>query len=224
MPALRRHQLARLTPQSWQALLTRAWDNEARACLTHWATHGLPLVVTVQRAIQPGEVALGLPAPWCWGRRRIALQVAKAAIESLDTCPPLHALAHTFPDRAPSWQPLIAALDSLHAQAHVYGSHAWQHLTGLDYVHAESDLDLWVGVAGEDHADAVAAALGSASPPGLRCDGELVFPAGAAVNAREWQTWREGRARSLLVRELNGASLCTAATFAATPTTPQESA
>jgi len=224
MPALRRHQLTRLTSQGWQALLTRAWDDEARTCLAHWATHGLPLVVTVQRAILPDEVALGLPAPSCWGRRRIALQVAKTAIASLDTCPTLHALAPTFPDRAPTWQLLIAALDSRHAQAHVYGSHAWQHLTGLDYVHAGSDLDLWIGVTCEVHADAVAAALRHASPSSQRCDAELVFPDGAAVHAREWQAWRAGQARSLLVRELGGASLRTAATLAAEPTTPQESA
>lgn len=224
MPALRRHQLARLTQKGWQALLTRAWDDEARVCLAHWSTHGLPLVVTVQRAVRPGEVALGLPAPLCWGRRRLALQVSKADIASLDTCPPLQALAHTFPDRAPSWQPLVAALDTLHTQANVYGSHGWQHLTGLDYVHPASDLDLWVGVASEDHADAVAAALRHAGSIGPRCDAELVFPDGAAVHAREWEGWRVGQARSLLVRALDGASLRTAAARVAEPTTPQESA
>ena len=40
-----------------------------------------------------------------------------------------------------------------------------------------------------------------------RLDGELRFPDGAAVAWREWEAWRAGRSRAVLVKRLDGCSL-----------------
>jgi len=73
MTPLHRHQLAWLTAAGWQRLRDQDWDATARDCLAHWAAHRLPLVVTRQRGADPRPeplIALGLPAPGRWQRRR----------------------------------------------------------------------------------------------------------------------------------------------------------
>ncbi|MFG6458747.1 malonate decarboxylase holo-[acyl-carrier-protein] synthase [Roseateles sp. BYS96W] len=213
--ALHRHQIAWLSASGWAHLLAGDWDAQARDCLSHWAAHQLPLVVTRQPevgdAIALGlGLSLGLCAPQRWGRRRLPLRVARADVLRFDEFPPLGQLVTQLPPaaRAPARQ-LGVALLACGATARVYGSHGWQHLTGLSHVREGSDLDVWVGVAGAAQADAVAAALHAFEAPGCRLDGELVFDGDAAVAWREWLAWRSGRVASLLVKRLHGASLLT---------------
>lgn len=207
MSALHRHQIARLTPAGWQRLLQRDWDAEARDCLGHWARHGLPLVVTRQRDDGQG-IAMGLSAPRRWRHRRLALRVDKAEVLYFDEFPRLDQLITQLPAsaRAPARQ-LATALQACGVTARVYGSHGWQHLTGLPHVREGSDLDVWVGVGSDEQADAVAAALNAFASPSRRLDGELVFEGDAAIAWREWLAGRTGRAQALLVKRLNGASL-----------------
>ncbi|MDY0746671.1 malonate decarboxylase holo-[acyl-carrier-protein] synthase [Paucibacter sp. R3-3] len=200
---LHRHQLALLSDAGWQAVMARDWDEQARACLTHWAARRLPLVVTRQQQQQSDQVALGLPAPQRWGRRRIALAVPRTQIAWFDEFPEASAL--------PRLRPLHAALKSLGITARIYGSHGWRLLTGLpDHLRDGSDLDLWLAAADEAQADEAAALLASAPAQGPRLDGELVFPDGRAVAWREWLAWRAGAARHLLVKTLHGSLLCEA--------------
>jgi phosphoribosyl-dephospho-CoA transferase len=92
----------------------------------------------------------------------------------------------------------------------VYGSFGWQLVTGLGYVHAASDLDLWLTVRSPERADEAVKLLHAAgAPKGLRIDGELLFPGGAGVAWREYASWRAGRARSLLVKRLDGVAVQT---------------
>src|SRR5439155_17414150 len=90
-PSLHRHQLACLSGSGWAAVLGRPWDGQARDCLAHWASHRLPLVVTRQPAdaAAGGWMALGLPAPARWDRRRLALQVPRADVHGFGEFPPL---------------------------------------------------------------------------------------------------------------------------------------
>lgn len=210
MTPLHRHQIARLSPAGWRHLLAGDWDAEARDCLRHWAVQALPVVVTRQSEPDGDVIALGLCAPRRWRRRRLALRVPRADVLYFDEFPRLEQLVTQLPSAArPAARRLAAALQAHGATARVYGSHGWQHLSGLNHLREDSDLDLWVGVADAEQADAVAAALNEFAVPALRLDGELVFPGDAAIAWREWQAWREGHSRALLVKRLHGASLVT---------------
>lgn len=210
MSPLRRHQLAWPTEAGWQRLLARPWDAEARAALQHWAGQALPLVIGRGQPA-PGELALGLPAPARFGRRRLALGLPPGELRFLDDFPALDALIRSLPrwHRAP-FRRLALALHGLGLQARVYGSHGWQLITGLDHLRPGSDLDLWLAVADSAEADRAAAALaGLEAVPGLpRLDGELVFPDGRAV---AWREWRQQRARQpsgpVLVKRIDGQAL-----------------
>ena len=210
MVSLRRHQLARLSEAGWTTVLARPWDGPARDSLTHWAMHRLPLVVTRQPvdAAANGWISLGLPSPARWGRRRLALQVPHTAVLGLDEFPRLAQVQGLLPPSARGpVRDLLDGLDACRATARVFGSYGWQAISSLDHVRPDSDLDLWVSVDGAAHADAATDVLQSFCAARLRLDGELLFGDGAAVAWREWIEWRAGRARSLMVKQLNGLSL-----------------
>lgn len=209
MPPLRRHQLAYLTAQGWQAALETGRDAQALECLRHWADHGLPLVVTRQPlpADQP-LVHLGLSAPAAWGRRLLSLRMPPSAIGWFGEFPLLADASQVLPRAArAALAPLADALQARGLRAHAYGSVGWQRLSAQRYLHPQSDLDLWLPVAHALEADAAAALLARHAPGHPRVDGELVFPDGGAVAWREWAAWRAGHGRALLVKRLHGAAL-----------------
>ena len=208
MFSLRRHQLVRLSEAGWAAVLLGPWDRQARGCLTHWAIHQLPLVVTRQTidAAANGWIALGLPSPARWGRRRLALQVPRTAVLLFDEFPRLNEVQRLLLPRSPV-RDLLGALDACHATTRVFGSYGWQAISGLAHVRPDSDLDLSVAVEGAAHADEVAHVLQSFGAVRPRLDGELLFGDGAAVAWREWSQWRAGRARAVMVKRLDGVTL-----------------
>jgi hypothetical protein len=85
---LHRHQIAWLGEAGWRRVLDRNWDATERDCLDHWAARQLPLVVTRQAdSIGEDSISLGLPAPRRWGRRRLALTVARGDVLYFDEFP-----------------------------------------------------------------------------------------------------------------------------------------
>ena len=207
---LHRHQLAWLTPGGWARVLRREWDAVAAECLEHWARHSLPLVVTRQSACVagPDTIAMGLPAPDRWERRRIALGIPRAEVLYFDEFPRAEQVATLLPDAARAqWRTLCAGLVACGVVARVHGSYGWLHLTGLDHVRPSSDIDVWIGVRDVEQADAVTEQLQAFDCPQPRLDGELVFDGGNAVAWREWLCWRAGRANALLVKHLEGSSI-----------------
>lgn len=201
--ALRRHDLVRPGSAAWDLLLAGAQDAGLSDCLAHWRREGLPLVV--RRQERPQALALGLPAPLAWGRRKLALQLPHAAVSP----------ASGFPRAAdigclhlhPAGRELVAALAALGVDARVHGSHGWEQLTGLPYVTPRSDLDLLLPVHSPAQADAVGERLEAFRWPGPRLDGELLWPDGSGVAWREWLSWRRGAADRILVKRLHGVAL-----------------
>ncbi|MEH3087570.1 MAG: malonate decarboxylase holo-[acyl-carrier-protein] synthase [Xylophilus ampelinus] len=165
----------------------------------------------------PGRRGAGRPhrarpaGPARWGRRRIALLAAADGIARWGDFGGPESVAVLLPAAArPDWERLGAELRALGVDAGVYGSHGWQALTGEDYLHPGSDLDLLLPVPDADRADRVAALLDAAPQGGAlpRLDGELALPGGAAVAWREWRRWRAGgMAGTVLVKRLRGAAL-----------------
>ncbi|MGE4336589.1 MAG: malonate decarboxylase holo-[acyl-carrier-protein] synthase [Pigmentiphaga sp.] len=108
-----------------------------------------------------------------------------------------------------AWLALPERLRQAGLHARVYGSHGWQHLTGLAYCHDASDLDLLIPVADIATATRAATLLAALDDkPGL-LDGELCFPDGRAVAWREWWRWSQGATRVVLFKSIHGAMLAT---------------
>jgi len=112
------------------------------------------------------------------------------------------------------WSVLFALLGIV---ARAYGSYGWQQLTGLEYVHPRSDLDLLLEVATGAQADRACAHLRDAQLGPLRLDGELAFDEGGSVAWREWLRFRSGETDRVLVKRIAGTTLEDAAAWVETP-------
>lgn len=184
---LARHGLAWLTPRGWERACAAA-PAGARAAMADWASHGWPAVVTRSpAALAPGHVALGLALPprpdGC--KPRIALIAAAADIERAG---PALALAAVIGAAPAPWRVALAALDREAAAAglvlRVYGSLAFQALTGQAYTGARSDVDLLLHPPTRAH-HAQALALLARHAEALPLDGEIVFGDARAVAWKE---------------------------------------
>ena len=205
---LARNQWVEISDAAWQEVAAAALDAQAGNLLAHWRARGLPLVVCSQPpGLAPGRLAVGLPAPLRWSRRRLALQVPQGQVLQYGEFPPLAAVL-----RDDASQALDQSLAAEGAVARVYGSHGWQALTGEAYVHAASDIDLQVRVPGFEAACRTLPLLRQARLPG-RLDGEFAFPDGSAVAWREFgQLLQPGPlAAQVLVKSLAGPRLMPAA-------------
>ncbi|MDD4943195.1 MAG: malonate decarboxylase holo-[acyl-carrier-protein] synthase [Rhodoferax sp.] len=204
-----RHQLVWLTCTAWQHIESMPWDAQATEILVHWQAQPLPLMVTRQRMdAAPGQVCLGLPAPAQWGKRKLELQVDRQHLSVRTACPTLAEVAqpHNWRDAGLD---LHAALMAQGVQSRVHGSYAWQHLTGLVYVHPSSDIDLHLNVENMDQAAWAVEQLVQAQLP-QRLDGELIFSGGAAVAWREFAQLTQGKVAQVLLKDLRSVRLVTA--------------
>ncbi|WP_128923467.1 malonate decarboxylase holo-[acyl-carrier-protein] synthase [Bradyrhizobium guangxiense] len=195
-----RHDLVFVSPAGWRALLDARGDLATDALVARWPKMRWP---TIRRRALPCEadgLALGLPLPPSAGKRRISLLLDNDHVTSVAR-PPLLRQARAYAPR--NWWPTLDRLDALarrHAMdARVFGSLAWQSLTGLDYVTARSDLDVLFEFRAETDIDRLVAEVAAieADAP-MRLDGELMGADGAAVNWREFH----GGASELLVKSI----------------------
>lgn len=187
-PELPRHQLVRIRPQAWDRLLASRPDLAGESLLPGWAARGWPLIA--RRALpeeNAEELTLGLPLPPSAGKRRIAVQLQPADIASSAPLPELAQAADAAPQ---AWRTCLLELSDIAARyevrLRVFGSLAWQHLTGLTYLGPGSDLDLTWTLPRRNHIGPLLAELAQleARAP-MRLDGELVRADGAGVNWRE---------------------------------------
>jgi len=195
-----RHDLVFVSPAGWRAVLDARGDLATDSLLARWPRMRWP---TIRRRALPCEakgLALGLPLPPSAGKKRISLLVDIDHVASVAR-PPLLRQVRAYAPR--DWWPTLDRLDALalrHAvDARVFGSLAWQSLTGLDYVTTRSDLDVLFEFRGETDIDrfvADVAAIETRAP--MRIDGELMDAGGAAVNWREFH----GGASELLVKNI----------------------
>lgn len=200
MEVLARNQLVWLDSVAWAQIETRVWDVQAQEILVHWRANGLPLVVCRQRTETPSDqLCVGLPAPLQWSRRRLALAVGLDHITAHADFPTLMQVTQGHPLGVGA-QRMCESLDAIGVPTHVYGSHGWQCLTKLDYLHEASDLDLSMAVNSLEVASQVVSLLSSATLP-CRIDGEIVFHHGQAVAWRELHQLLNGKAAQVLVKD-----------------------
>lgn len=181
-----RHHLVWLRP-SWRAALRAPVAPDLLEDAVRWIGRGLPAVAARRAADDDARglcLGVALPGP---GRRRVALRVAPAAVARVTG--PL-ALRDALVSAPGAWRDRLAALDAearaAGLVAAVYGSLAWQHLSGERYVTEASDVDVLLAprTAAELRAalDLFRAHLADRAPA---LDGELLLPGGRAVSGRE---------------------------------------
>jgi phosphoribosyl-dephospho-CoA transferase len=203
---IRRHRRFWIAPTLEGKDVRGCSDPVALEALLDWIRSGRPLV---GRAALPHEVAddvpLGLASNREDRRVRVSFRVPERAVTRVE--PPL-TLAEVAPGLPPKMrhaaEPLVENAAELGVPLHVYGSAFWQHVSGLPYLRADSDLDLLARP--ETAADArrwlgVLARLDASSA--TRLDGEVETPAGDGV------AWRElaGAGDTILVKCDTGALL-----------------
>lgn len=159
---LRRHAFVRLEKDAWEFASADSGDP---ATLRDWLAHGRPLIVRRPCLTEDGQnVFLGLALP---GKRRLAYQVPMKTISSVES-PPL-------------WRgEFLAALTP-----RLFGSHAWQELTGLPYVTETSDVDLLVDIASFDEWQHLLF-LDPGLPEVPRMDLEIVLKGDASFHWKEY--------------------------------------
>jgi phosphoribosyl-dephospho-CoA transferase len=189
-----RHHLIWPSDPGWQRLQEQVADARRRATMAHWQSNNWPVVARRADAdAATDEICAGiaLPPDEQGNKPRIALRlragevaVARAPILLQDV------LAARLPGLPPAWP---RAMAELHAQASragialsVFGSLAWQALTGQAYLRSGSDIDLLFQPASRRQLEQGVRLL-AYHAMFLPLDGEIVFPGEAAVSWKEWR-------------------------------------
>lgn len=180
-----RHDLVWLAPR-WEDALAPLAEGPLAAARA-WIARGRPAVATRGGGPAAGAVALGIALPPGGALRRIALSVERGALAAVT--PPLP-LSAALPSAPVAWRPRLALLEGEAAAAglelRVYGSLAWQHLSGDPYLTAGSDVDLLVAVGdAEGLRRALRLLRARAAEEAPRLDGEILLPGGRGVAWRE---------------------------------------
>lgn len=212
---LTRHDLVWLDRAHWRNALdspgaatpARPWHGETTEReLERWFGRGLPAVVCRQEAVRPGYVAIGVALPLSSGKLKVPMTVRQDAI--VRSAPPLQ-LQAAAESLSRAWRDalkkLIDASSAVGIAFRVYGSVAWQHLSGEAYLTENSDVDLLWNADDGAMLDAGLAVLSQwQSESGIRADGEVHFANGAAV------AWPEllNAPRKVLVKHDHGVALC----------------
>ena len=176
-------------------------DLAAEQLVAAWGAQAWPLVRRRPVCSDPaGEIPLGLPLPPSHGKRRIALTLPAADILGHKPPPRLADCKYAAP---PHWQATLDALLSLDGDVQCFGSLAWQHVTGLPYLAANSDLDVLWPLPPSARLGRFLAALAriEAEAP-MRIDGEIIGSPGAV----QWRELASGEAM-LAVKGEAGAAL-----------------
>jgi phosphoribosyl-dephospho-CoA transferase len=186
-------------------------DDAMHAQVTAWLAADRPLVVARQPCGEALSVTISvaLALPPAQGRRRVALTVAAKDITRYT--PPLRladAIAHALVE----WQPALAELDAaaihIDLELRVFGSLAWQALSGLHYLTPQSDIDLlWHPLSHTQLQQGIALLARWEQSSGLRADGEVLFGASNAVSWREWSTLKSCDDQRVLVKRASSAEL-----------------
>jgi phosphoribosyl-dephospho-CoA transferase len=204
---LRRHDLLRVEPAAWDAMLRRHPGLAGLPLVADWAQLRRPVMV---RRRMVGDLAGGVPAalplPPIHGKRRLAFNFASGTATA--TRPPV--LLRDAVRTAPAgWQPVIAALldlgETVGTTPRVFGALLWEHVTGLPYLTAQSDLDLLWSISDERKAVLLVERLLRLDADGpVRLDGELVLPDGSGVNWRELAQSIANPGHEVLVKTMEG--------------------
>lgn len=206
-----RHTLIWVRPESRKQVVAQITDVEMQMQVAAWLLADRPLVVSRQPCdvAQSHSISVGLALPPAQGKCRIALSLAAHDI-SRYTLPLL--LADAVAHAPIEWQPALAGLDDaamdMGIELRVFGSLAWQALSGVQYVTPHSDIDLlWHARSLAQLQQGIELLARWEQDSGLRADGEVLFGSSSAVSWREWATLEPGDEQRVLVKRASSAGL-----------------
>ena len=202
---LKRHDLVWFDATGHDAGISAA-DPADVDIVCQWIARERPLIAARRPADTPVDrCALGLPLPPHKGKRRIALLARTAAVRKVRSPPTLERVMTTAPTR---YRGPLRMLESRSRDAgirfRVFGSLAWQFLTGETYVSPDTDLDLlWKPASLTELRRGLDILSDWERTSPIRADGEIVFPDGTGV------AWRELAAepRTVLVKGTGGVGM-----------------
>jgi phosphoribosyl-dephospho-CoA transferase len=201
-----------IRPECRAAVAAQVVDCEMHAQVAAWLEADRPLVVARQPVTDKDftdTIAVGLALPPAQGKHRIALVVA--ANDIVRYTPPLR-LADAIAHAPAAWQPALAELDAaaihIDLELRVFGSLAWQALSGLQYLTPQSDIDLlWHPLSNTQLQQGIELLARWEQDRGLRADGEVLFGGSSAVSWREWSTLKSSDDQRVLVKRESSAEL-----------------
>ena len=190
MTPLRRHDLAYLHADARVEFATRSLPEAVERWVSQWLAEGRPLVVCRQRMRENGaesDVDLGICLPNHLGRQKLACRVRSDAVARFERPISVDQLNGVLQIEACSAMTRLAgAAQRLGVSVGVYGSTAWECLSGASYRRCGSDIDLICDVAHREVLPVWLRAMErSAQDVDGRLDGEVRFPDGKAVAWRE---------------------------------------
>ncbi len=169
-----RHDLLELAPD---CQITA--DAENLRIIREWLQQGRPVII--RRPCQTLEgLHSGIPLPPGQGWRRIAFTTGPGSVKKRLALPRLRDCLQLLPEERQS--SLISLVD---LNPEVFGSLAWQFLTGMPYLRKESDADLLFRVDSQRELRDLTAELNLAAP-GDCCDIEIMLWNGRAFSWREF--------------------------------------
>jgi phosphoribosyl-dephospho-CoA transferase len=166
-----------------------------------WIDQGRPLVVARQSGDE-ATILLGLSLPLKYDRKRLSILVDPDAIFEVRRPP---GVPQCLTGQPASVADVLLALDEqitqCDARLGVFGSMAWEALSGEVYRHADSDFDVICDVSDTTQQETALAALAQArmSLP-FRLDGELRFPDGNSVAWLELSEASQTTGKKVLVK------------------------
>jgi phosphoribosyl-dephospho-CoA transferase len=208
----RRHDLLQVDPDTWDTMLGCRPSLAELPLVARWARLGRPVIVRRRLAGESEqEVPVGLPLPPTCGKQRLFFSFPSGP--ALVALPPV-LLSDAAQAAPPAWQPILDALLDLGegegVTPRVFGALLWQHLTGLPYLTAHSDLDLLWSISDERAARSILQGLLRLDAAGpIRLDGELELHDGVAVNWRELAQNCAETGHELLVKTMHGVEIRT---------------
>jgi len=198
-----RHHWVRLDA-GWERHLRSPLEPEARERISDWCAQGRPFVVAREDLADTDEdLRLGLALP---DKRRVCLHVGRGAALSWRPPPALRDVLRTAPE---VWRSTLRRIhflgETIGVPVGVFGSLAWEYLSGVRYVRPDSDVDLLFSPSRWTDVERLLSELEATSraSSGVRLDGEVLLPDGGAV------AWRElaSRPHRLLIKGPRGAGL-----------------
>jgi phosphoribosyl-dephospho-CoA transferase len=191
---LARHKLVWLSKVGWESAGHGRPEAE-QAAMRRWRDNAWPAVARraegsdadTGEAENTAWLALALPPDPVSGiKRRVGFCVARHHVLRVEA--PL-TLKHALGSALVSWQSSLRTLDAeatgIGLCFHVFGSLAWQAMTGLQYLSPRSDIDLLCYPRSRHELDAGLRLL-ARHATSLPLDGEIVFPGGSGVAWKEW--------------------------------------